>query len=137
MLVLPTAADRTGCCAAILAVSALLAVMASAFAQQYQPPPYPPSDQPPAYPAPAQPPAYPGPGYGTPNAPPPPPQQEVIPPPPGAAMVWQPGYWSWSRHGWVWVAGRYAAAPYPRASWIPGHWSQRHGGWVWIPGHWR
>jgi WXXGXW repeat (2 copies) len=135
----------------IIAVSVLITSVSLAVAQQYPPSTYPYPSQPPEYPGGAQPPAYPsqgyggpgyggpgygGPGYGGPGAPPPP-QQEVIPPPPGAAMVWQPGYWAWRRHGWVWVSGRYASSPYPHAAWAPGHWTDRHGRWVWVPGHWR
>ena len=83
----------------MIAVSVLVASMPLAVAQQYPPPAYPNPEQSPGYPGAAQPPAYSGQGYGGPGGSPPP-QQEAIPPPPGAAMVWQPGYWSWSRHGW-------------------------------------
>jgi len=127
----------------MLCVLALVTSLTPAGAQQYPPPAYTnpgqtsgyPGAPPPGYPG-AGPPAYPSQGYGGPGAPPPP-QQEAVPPPPSAAMVWQPGYWSWSRHGWVWVSGRYASRPYRHANWIPGHWTQRHGGWAWVPGHWR
>jgi hypothetical protein len=134
MFALPAAAARLRRGALIIAISAVVASIPPAVAQQYSPPAYPNPGQPPGYPG-AAPPAYPSQGYGGPGAPPPP-QQEAIPPPPGAAMVWQPGYWSWHRHGWVWVSGRYVSRPYPRANWVPGHWTQRHGGWVWVPGHW-
>ena len=136
----------------MIAASVLITSVPLAVAQQYppstypyptQPPGYPGAAQPPAYPSQgyggpgaAQPPAYPSQGYGGPGAPPPA-QQEAIPPPPGAAMVWQPGYWAWRRHGWVWVSGRYASSPYPHAVWVPGRWADRHGRWVWAPGHWR
>jgi len=136
MLALPAAAARLRRGVSMIAVSVLVASMPLAVAQQYPPPAYPNPDQSPGYPGAAQPPAYSSQGYGGPGGPPPP-QQEAIPPPPGAAMVWQPGYWSWSRHGWVWVSGRYVSRPYTRANWVPGHWTQRHGGWVWVPGHWR
>ena len=143
MLALLVAAARLSRGVSTIAVSALMTSMPLAVAQQYPPPTYPDPGQPPGYPSAAPPgypgaapPAYPYQGYGGPGAPPPL-QQEVVPPPPGAAMVWQPGYWSWGRHGWVWVSGRYAGRPYPHANWVPGHWSQRHGGWVWVPGRWR
>jgi hypothetical protein len=141
MFALPAFAARLRRIVPMITVSALTVSMPLAEAQQYQqypPPNYPSPAQPPGYPGAAPPPAYnyPYPGYGGPGAPPPP-QQEVVPPPPGAAMVWQPGYWSWGRHGWAWVSGRYAGRPYPHANWIPGHWSQRHSGWVWVPGRWR
>ena len=106
MLALPAAAARLRRGASMIAVSVLVASMPLAVAQQYPPPAYPNPDQSPGYPGAAQPPAYSSQGYGGPGGPPPP-QQEAIPFPPGAAMVWQPGYWSWSRHGWVWVSGRY------------------------------
>jgi len=114
MLALPAAAARLRRGVSIIAVSVLVASMPLAVAQQYPPPAYPNPDQSPGYPGAAQPPAYSSQGYGGPGGPPPP-QQEAIPPPPGAAMVWQPGYWSWSRHGWVWVSGRYVSRPYARA----------------------
>ena len=135
MFALPAAAARLRRGALIIAISAVVASIPPAVAQQYSPPAYPNPSQPPGYPGAAEPPVYPGQGYGGPGAPPLS-QQEAVPPPPGAAMVWQPGYWSWHRHGWVWVSGRYVSRPYPRANWVPGHWTQRHGGWVWVPGHW-
>jgi hypothetical protein len=133
---LPTVAAQLRRGFSVFAVSTLVASIPLAVAQQYPPPAYPNPSQPPGYPGAAEPPVYPGQGYGGPGAPPLS-QQEAVPPPPGAAMVWRPGYWSWSRHGWVWVSGRYVSRPYPRANWVPGHWTQRHGGWVWVPGHWR
>jgi hypothetical protein len=118
----------------MVAVAAFVSSIPLAVAQQYSPPAF----RNPGYGAPGGPssPAYPYPGYGAPGAPPTP-QQEVIPAPPGITMVWQPGYWSWRRHGWVWVAPRYVSRLYPHAHWIPTHWSQRYGGWVWVSGHWR
>ena len=100
----------------MVAVAALVSSIPLAVAQQYPPPAFPS----PGYSAPGGPssPAYPYPGYGAPGAPPPP-QQEVIPAPPGATMVWQPGYWSWRRHGWVWVSGLYVSRPYPHAIGFP------------------
>ena len=132
MFALPAAAARLRRGALIIAISAVVASVPLAVAQQYSPPAYPNPGQPPGYSG-AAPPAYPSQGYGGPGAPPPP-QQEAIPPPRGAAMVWQPGYWSWHRHGWVWVSGRYVSRTYPRANWVPGHSTRRHGGWVWVPG---
>jgi len=118
MFALPAFAARLRRIGPMITVSALMVSMPLAEAQQYQqypPPNYPSPAQPPGYPGAAPPPAYnyPEPGYGGPGAPPPL-QQEVVPPPPGAAMVWQPGYWSWGRHGWVWVSGRYVGRPYPQ-----------------------
>jgi hypothetical protein len=120
MFALPTAAAQLRRGFSVFAVSTLVASIPLAVAQQYPPPAYPNPSQPPGYPGAAEPPVYPGQGYGGPGAPPLS-QQEAVPPPPGAAMVWQPGYWSWSRHGWVWVSGRYVSRPYPRANWVPGH----------------
>ena len=87
----------------MVAVAAFVSSIPLAVAQQYPSPVFPN----PGYGAPggSSSPAYPYPGYGAPGAPPTP-QQEVIPAPPGITMVWQPGYWSWRRHGWVWVAPR-------------------------------
>ena len=99
----------------MVAVAAFVSSIPLAVAQQYPPPAF----RNPGYGAPGGPssPAYPYPGYGAPGAPPTP-QQEVIPAPPGITMVWQPGYWSWRRHGWVWVAPRYVSRLYPHAHWI-------------------
>jgi len=72
---------------------------------------------------------------------PPPPQTEAIPPPPSAASqpsYWQPGHWSWSQSGWVWIAGNYVTPPQPTAAWVPGQWvTQPGGGYVWVDGHWQ
>jgi hypothetical protein len=68
---------------------------------------------------------------------PPPTQVEVVPVAPGPDYAWAPGYWSWDGHVWIWVGGRWALRPYPRAVWTRPHW-ERHGrGYVWRGGHWR
>jgi hypothetical protein len=70
---------------------------------------------------------------------PPPPRVEVVPTlPPERIEVerWQPGYWRWSGHEYVWVEGHYMARPRPRAEWIPGRWEQHPRGWVYVEGHW-
>ncbi len=70
--------------------------------------------------------------------PPPPPRAEIPPPPPAPAMVWLEGHWGWNpaTGAYVWVDGRYAAAPRAHAAWIPGHWVQRPDGWIWDDGRW-
>src|SRR5580693_2126103 len=136
MLALLALASRLGCGEPRVAASVVMTSMPLAMAQQYSPPAYSNPGQSPGYPGAGPPSAYPDPGYSAPGAPPPP-RQEAVPPPPGTTMVWQPGYWSWKRHGWVWVSGNYFSRPYPGEYWVPGHWNQRHGGWVWVPGHWR
>lgn len=71
---------------------------------------------------------------------PPPPRYERIPPPPHRRrdiVVWTPGHWRWTGHGWVWVNGRYIDRPRRDAIWVPGHWAARGPQWVWIPPHWQ
>lgn len=66
------------------------------------------------------------------------------PPPPGATvrgphagMVWIPGYWRWTKHGYRWVEGRWVRPPRPGMVWVPGYRAHRHGGYVWVEGYWR
>ena len=54
-----------------------------------------------------------------------------------AGWVWIPGYYRWNGRRYIWVPGRWAAPPRPRAIWIPGRWVPRGGGWVYINGYWR
>lgn len=58
-------------------------------------------------------------------------------PRPHPGWVWIGGYQRWDGRAYVWVPGRWAAPPRPRAQWVPGHWRHQPGGWVWIEGHWR
>lgn len=70
---------------------------------------------------------------------PPVPRVEVIPVlPPERVEIerWQPGYWRWSGHEYVWVEGHYMARPRARAEWVSGRWEQRPRGWVYVEGHW-
>jgi len=72
---------------------------------------------------------------------PPAPRAEIVPPPPvttGALAYWQPGHWSWTNAGWVWVGGVYVTPSQPRTAWVPGQWvTQPGGGYVWMDGHWQ
>ena len=72
---------------------------------------------------------------------PPAPQTEAVPPPPvttGQQAYWQPGHWSWTMSGWVWVGGVYVTPSQPATAWVPGQWvSQPGGGYVWMDGHWQ
>jgi hypothetical protein len=49
--------------------------------------------------------------------------------------VWAPGYWRWSGHRHVWVAGSWVRA---RPGWVyhPAVWVQRGNGWYLQPGRW-
>jgi hypothetical protein len=70
---------------------------------------------------------------------PPPPRVEVVPVLPRERVEverWQPGYWRWSGHEYVWVEGHYMVRPRPVAEWTPGRWEQHPRGWVYIEGHW-
>ena len=70
---------------------------------------------------------------------PPTPRVEVVPVlPPERVEIerWQPGYWRWSGHEYVWTEGHYVSRPRARAEWTPGRWEQRPRGWVYVEGHW-
>ncbi len=56
---------------------------------------------------------------------------------PSPRHVWVDEDWEMRGGKYVFVGGRWAEPPRPRAAWIPGHWRQRPRGWVWVPGHWR
>ncbi len=51
--------------------------------------------------------------------------------------VWIDEDWEPRNGTYVFVGGRWAEPPRPRAAWVPGHWARRRHGDVWIPGHWR
>ena len=51
--------------------------------------------------------------------------------------VWTRGYWNWNGVSYVWVPGRYVAAPFPDAVWIGGRWVARGHAWTWVDEHWR
>jgi hypothetical protein len=57
---------------------------------------------------------------------------------PGPGFVWVPGYQRWDGGAYIWVPGRWARPPRPRARWVPGHWVQnRRSGWYFVEGRWR
>ena len=65
---------------------------------------------------------------------PPPPRHEVVPVVrPGWA--WQPGYWNWNGHRYVWTNGHRVRA-HRGAHWVPHRWQQDHGRWRMDRGHW-
>lgn len=68
---------------------------------------------------------------------PPAPLVETAPPSPHRGWVWIHGYHRWDGRSYVWVSGRWAAPPRPRARWVDGHWVHRRGGYVWVDGRWR
>jgi hypothetical protein len=70
--------------------------------------------------------------------PPPPPRAEAPPPSPGPEMVWMSGHWTWKpeARNYVWLEGKYATPPRPRAAFVPGRWVQRTEGWIWEDGRW-
>jgi len=50
--------------------------------------------------------------------------------------VWQPGYWTRDRGGWVWVDG-YWIRRHPGYEWQPSQWVQDPDGeWRLLPGRW-
>lgn len=86
------------------------------------------------------------------HGPPPAPLLEERPPSPGIAVVWTPGYWTWTGSAWGWIAGFWrddrivlpaprielpGAAPASDAVWIGGTWQLQAGSYVWIHGRWR
>ena len=69
---------------------------------------------------------------------PPAPVREVVPVRPSPRHVWVAGYHRWDGGRYVWVPGYYAVPPRPYYSrWVPGHWRETRHGWVWIEGRWR
>src|SRR5260370_26117646 len=67
---------------------------------------------------------------------PPPLQAEYIPPPPFEGTFWVGGYWHWEGD-WMWVRGRWAAAPRPGFVWTEPYYENRDGIVVFVGGHWR
>jgi hypothetical protein len=65
---------------------------------------------------------------------PPAPRHEVVPVvQPG--WVWQPGYWNWNGHRYVWVRGHRIRA-HRGAHWAPHHWVEDGGRWRMERGRW-
>lgn len=118
---------------AVLSAALLLAGLSSglpAAAQGYPPPP------PPGY-------APPPPGYAPPPgavfvpAAPPALRVEAVPPPPPYPAVWQPGFWRWDGHHYLWARGHYVRPPRERHEWVAGHWEVHPSGHFWVEGFWR
>ncbi len=80
-------------------------------------------------------PANPGP---LPYPPVPVPKAEVVPKPPVSEnpLIWQPGHWEWSGHGYDWTDGSWEPRGDHSATWQDGSWGQENGRWVWRAGHW-
>lgn len=68
---------------------------------------------------------------------PPPLRVERMPPPPSREHVWIGGYYTYSDHRYVWVAGRYAVPPRAGAHWEPDRWERGDDGHHYVPGRWR
>lgn len=65
---------------------------------------------------------------------PPAPRYEVVPTVrPG--WVWQPGYWNWNGHRYIWVKGHRAHVR-RGAHWVPHNWHDEGGRWRMEGGHW-
>ena len=64
-------------------------------------------------------------------------QDDVIGVAPGPDYVFIRGYWGWQGNGYVWVPGRWAERPDPRAQWVQGRWYHSNQGWYREDGHWR
>jgi len=62
---------------------------------------------------------------------------EVVGVAPGPAYFYIRGYWDWGGNAYVWVPGRWAQRPYPRAVWVAPRWRRARGGWYREEGHWR
>ncbi len=58
---------------------------------------------------------------------------------PGPGYVWVPGYWDWveARADYVWIEGRWALPPHPRAIWVAPRYEHRRGGYYYHRGYWR
>jgi hypothetical protein len=68
---------------------------------------------------------------------PPAPVVEVRSAAPGPKFVWVDGYQRWNGRAYVWVPGRWAVPPHPRAVWVPARWVHDRHGWYVVKGHWR
>jgi len=57
---------------------------------------------------------------------------------PAANYIWIDGYWTWDYgyREYVWVPGRWEAAPYAGAVWLPGYWEYYQNGYRWIDAAW-
>ena len=65
---------------------------------------------------------------------PPAPRYEAVPAlQPGWA--WQPGYWNWNGHRYVWVSGRRVRG-HRGEHWVPHRWVDNGGRWRMDRGHW-
>lgn len=65
---------------------------------------------------------------------PPAPRYEAVPVlAPGWA--WDPGYWNWTGHHYVWVKGHRVHARHGH-HWQGNHWVEDHGRWQMHHGHW-
>jgi len=69
--------------------------------------------------------------------PPPPPVVGVAGYAPGAGYVWADGFWDLRGAHWVWVGGRWAHPPRPRAVWVADRWERQGAHWRYYRGHWR
>ena len=61
-------------------------------------------------------------------------REEVIMASP-AGYIWSPGFWHWTGHKHVWVAGRNIPGRNDHR-WVADHWEQRGSRWRYEPGHW-
>ncbi|TNF24280.1 MAG: hypothetical protein EP329_25140 [Deltaproteobacteria bacterium] len=67
---------------------------------------------------------------------PPAPYVEVVPRAPGPGWVWVDGYWSWSRHRYVWVPGAWRRPPRANHVWVGGVWTRTNGRYHYVRGRW-
>lgn len=65
----------------------------------------------------------------------PPPLRVEVVPRARVGYVWSPGYWRWTGHRHVWVAGRYVHGR-PGWHWVPAHWVAYGPRWHYVPGYW-
>jgi len=56
---------------------------------------------------------------------------------PGPGYVWTEGFYDLRGSSWVWVGGRWAHPPRPRAVWVSPHWVRSGHGWSRRGGYWR
>jgi hypothetical protein len=67
---------------------------------------------------------------------PPPMRREGRPRSPGPEYVWVPGNWAWNDR-WIWVEGEWVVPPRDGAVWQSGYWTRSRRGYVWVQGRWR
>jgi len=66
---------------------------------------------------------------------PPPPKETAPPPPPRPGYVYEPGYWAWDGHQYVWTEGTFVEER-KGYRWSEPRWVEEDKRYRFVPGHW-